>query len=121
MRDLVFEFFEYLRKLGGLHDAIVERLIWDPIKREMEFYFDDIHSNFEGLPEYPGKQPGMIRLRGIRDTRIDIETSERLRVFEFLAKAGESDVVLILFSPSGKIEMSFYGADYPPSKLTESR
>ena len=112
------EFFEYLRKLGGLHDAVMTDLRWKPAERTIELHFDDLFSNFEGLPEYPGRQPAVIVLHGVSDVRVDIETSDStLRVFEFLAREGSSDAVTLTFSPSGKLESRLQSADYPPWPL----
>jgi len=115
----VKEFFEYLQKLGGLHDAVMTDLRWKPAERTIELHFNDLFSNFDGLPEYPGRQPAVIVLHGVSDVRIDIETNHSaLRVFEFLAREGSSDAVTITFSPSGRIESRLQSADYPPFQLS---
>ena len=113
MKDL----FEYLQKMGGMHDAIVEQFTWKQSEQTIEFRFEDLYSNFDGLPEYPGKRSGAIILREVSDVRIDIETNGPLRVFEFLADESASDAVVVTFSPSGKFRIRFRSADYPPCEL----
>ena len=111
------DFYEFLKKMGGMHDSIVACLTWLPSEKRIEFLFEDMYSNFDGLPEYPGRQPGTIALHGVSDLSISLETDGPLRVFEFLPDRAESDVVLVTFSPSGKIRARFSSADYPPCRL----
>jgi hypothetical protein len=114
---IVKDFFEFLRNMGGMHDAFVESFCWKPAEQTMEFRFEDLYSNFADLPEYPGRTPGAIILRGTSNVRIDVATNEPLRVFEFLPQEGTSDAVQITFSPSGKISTRFLTADFPTSRL----
>jgi hypothetical protein len=111
------DFFAFLQKMGGLHDATVQTLRWNPSDQIIELRFDDIYSNFEGLPEYPGCQPAAIVLHGASSVRIDIECNEPLRVFEFLPHEDKQDEVLITFSPSGRVWVRFDRADYPKCEL----
>jgi len=111
------DFYDFLQKMGGMHDSIITCLTWLPNKKRIEFHFEDIYSNFEGLPEYPGRQSGMIALNGIGDLSIDLEAESSLRVFEFLPDNNESNVVLVTFWPSGKIRVQFCFADYPSFQL----
>jgi hypothetical protein len=85
--------------------------------KKIEFYFEDMYSNFNSFPEYPGRQAGKIALHGVSDLSIALETSDRLRVFEFLPDKDESDVVLLTFWPEGSIRVRFHSADYPPFQL----
>ncbi|MPN42509.1 hypothetical protein SDC9_190066 [bioreactor metagenome] len=111
------DFYDFLKRMGGMHDSTVACLTWLPSERRVEFHFDDLYSNFDGLPEYPGREPGMIALHGVSNLTIALENDGPLRVFEFLPQEDESDVVLVTFSPSGKIRARFCAADYPPCRL----
>lgn len=110
-------FRDFLQKMGGMHDSIVACLTWLPSERRIEFLFEDLYSNFVGLPEYPGRQSGMIALHGVSDLSLALETDGPLRVFEFLSDEDESDVVLVTFSPSGRLRVRFRSADYPRCRL----
>lgn len=111
------DFYDFLQKMGGMHDSIVACLIWLPSEKTIEFRFEDMYSNLEGLLEYPGRQSGAIALHGVSDLSIDLEADGPLRVFEFMPDEVESDVVLVTFSPSGRIRARFSSADYPPCRL----
>ncbi len=107
------EFFAFLRNMGGLHDAVVRELVWEPSARTLTLRFDDIHSNFQGLPEYPGRRPGEIVLYGTIDVHIAIDSREGLKVFEFLPVEGKQDEILVTFSPSGRMSVRFDKVDFP--------
>lgn len=111
------DFYDFLSMMGGMHDSTVACLSLLPSERRIEFHFDDMYSNFDGFPEYPGRQSGVIVLNGVSDLSIALETGGPLRVFGFSPQEGESDVVLVTFWPSGRIRARFSTADYPPCRL----
>lgn len=54
-----------LHELGELHDATIRRLVWAPSNNasgRCEIHLENINANSEGLPDYPGAQPGILRL-----------------------------------------------------------
>ena len=110
-------FADYLQRMGGLHDAVVRSVLWSPLERTIVFRFDDIYSNFEGLPEYPGHEANSIVLNGIGHISFSFEGDEPLRVSEFLAKSDGRNSARISFWPSGHIEMEFERAEYPECRL----
>jgi hypothetical protein len=107
------EFFTFLRNMGGLHDSVVRELVWAPSARTLTFRFEDIHSNFQGLPEYAGKRPGEVVLHGTTEVHIAIDSRERLTVFEFLPVQGKENEISVTFSPSGRVNVRFDRADFP--------
>jgi len=67
MRDLE----GFLNENGGLHDVQVQRIIWDSREGSCRLGFDDIYSNFLGLPEYKGPKKGYIQLHSVRSVELD--------------------------------------------------
>jgi hypothetical protein len=119
-REVVMKnFYDFLRRAGGMHDATVTCITWLPNERRIEFCFEDIYWNFEGLPEYPVAQSGTITLNGVSYLDIDLETDGPLRISDFSPDEKESDVVLITFwsGSGGKIRVKFSSADYPSFRL----
>ncbi len=105
-----------LGSLGGLHDAVVHRIVWTPEKNILEFEVDDFYSNFEGLPEYPGPLSGSLVLQGVEHVHFDVETGEsRLNVDEFVvAEAGSGGfTACVTFWPTGRITARFRSATHP--------
>jgi hypothetical protein len=113
----VMDLFTFLEQMGGLHDSRVQAIVWNPTDYSIEFRFVDIYSNFLGLPEYPGKQSGVVVLHGIREMHMSIDASEPLRVFEFLQHDDQPDEVLVTFSPGGHMRIRFERAEYTPAGL----
>jgi hypothetical protein len=106
----------FLERMGGLHDAVVLQLVWEPGARMLRLEIEDLCSNFEGLPEYPGAVPGSIELHEIERIEFDIETTEkRLNIYEFLVEAEGTDKyrASILFWPAGRITAWNCIAVYP--------
>lgn len=108
---------EYLLKLGGLHDAQLVAMNWHVDSQAVEFVVDDLYANFSGLPEYPGRQKGAIRLEGVSHVEFDIEAWEKLKVFELLPSEDHANEVVAKFSPSGCVRIRYASATYPPSLI----
>lgn len=108
---------EYLLKLGGLHDARVVAVNWQIDSQVVEFVVDDLYANFGGLPEYPGRHKGVIRLEGVTRIEFDVEASEKLKIFELLPAEDHANEVLAKFSPSGRVRVRYTSATYPPSLI----
>ena len=93
---------------------------WQAEANTLEFAFDDLYANFRGMAEYPGRRKGVILLRGLSQLSIDVESSERLRVFEFLPDERQPGVVLVKFSPGGHITAKYTAAEHPANELLRS-
>jgi hypothetical protein len=113
-------FFKFLNDLGGLHDAVLTSIVWQPLARSIEFTFDDLYANFRGLPEDPGTHQGRILLRGVSDVLVDVDLSNRLRVFEFLPDEDHPDAVVLALSPSGRIRARFETAEHPENLMRQT-
>ena len=107
-----------LEQMGLLHDSVVQKLVWEPSANTLRFEIEDLYSNFEGFPEYPGITPGSIELLGVVQVWFDIETSEkRLHIHEFIAGTENEDLyrIAISFWPAGKITVLCHSACFPDS------
>lgn len=71
---------QFIEKLGGLHDVEVNRLDFDVLAGTLELRVDDLHANFDSLPEDPGRYPCILAFSGITRLAIDVEISEGLRI-----------------------------------------
>lgn len=109
---------DFLNALGGLHDATVVSINWQAEAKVLELAFDDLYANFRGMPEYPGRRAGVIRLVGLSQLSIDVESRERLRIFEFLPDEHQSDVVVVKFAPGGHLSVRYSSAEHPANELT---
>jgi hypothetical protein len=47
---------QFIKSLGGLHDAEITKLLWQPESRSLEIKIDDLYANFEGCADYKGPQ-----------------------------------------------------------------
>ncbi len=106
--------------MGGLHDSVVKRIVWDANLKTLEFEIEDLCSNFEGFPEYPGSTPGTIVLEGIDRVAFQIDTQEkRLNIYEFLVSDDDlkQHCATVSFRPSGRIAVYYRVADFPEIKL----
>lgn len=107
---------DFLRTLGDLHDCKITELTWSIRSKSVEMYFDDLMVNFEGLPEYHGPVAGSVSLTGVQHVFFDLDWSEKtLRVMEFSCEKIDKEFqkASVLFSPSGKLQVVFSGANFP--------
>lgn len=111
------EFFEFLHRMGLMHDCRVLALNWKPAEQRLEFQIDDLYSNFLGLPDYPGPHAGTIALAGVSDLNIAIGHAEFLNIDEFEPSGGSPDHVSVKFWPSGRITARFASAIFPKCLL----
>jgi hypothetical protein len=111
------KFNNYLLSLGGLHDAKVASIAWQPITKTLEFVLEDFYSNFLGMPEYPGLRTGRILLQGVSELSMDISSDDKLKIFEFLPSTEDDGYITVLLSPSGKIVAKFADVTYPKNEL----
>ena len=113
------DFVEYLRSLGNLHDCTVTRLELDSQAKTLTFDVEDIHWNFEGLPEYRGPLPGRIVLKEVETLLFDIEwtAQEKLRlvISEFTAAPATAGLTVAVrfWVPDGRIAASCAQATFP--------
>lgn len=63
-------FYQFLYKLGNLHDCTVLSFEWRPLDQNMSFEIQDFLWNFEGTPEYKGPISGKIILQGVWEPTI---------------------------------------------------
>lgn|GEM_PF-892136 len=100
---------EHLDRKGGLHDCVIDSLVWQPAQRRVEMTVKDINANFLGLPEYAGVVPCVIEVSGIDDFALDISSADdSLKVYEAsVSVVAQKRVFKIAFSPSGSLEASF--------------
>jgi hypothetical protein len=108
---------DFLNSLGGLHDATVVSVEWQVESKVLEFRFDDLYANFRDMDEYPGRRKGLIRLLGVSEVLIDIESDEQPRVFEFLPDEQQPDMVVLRLSPAGRVTAKYLTAEHPPREL----
>ena len=110
--DASHSFADFLSSLGLLHDCTVTRLDWKPNAKTMKFEIEDLHFNFEGLPEYRGPISGRIVLEGARIVDGQIaDVTKLVRIYEF--EVIKSNTARITFSPAGRIVVTWERAIYP--------
>jgi hypothetical protein len=103
---------EVITVLGGLHDAVLSRFLWQSQDNRLELEIDDLHANFRGLPGYEG--PTRATLVFTRVTHLDIHMNfctEGLMIYDWKSdRVGpENCTSEILFSPGGRITIVFGG------------
>jgi hypothetical protein len=101
---LIKDLEEFIGEKGDLHDCRINGFLWSETNR-LEISIFDINANFDGLPEYPGPQPGLMVFDGIHSVEVDgITAKGGLKVYEVKCGAREDQIIFeFMFSPSGRI------------------
>lgn len=97
---------QFIKSLGGLHDATLTNLHWYLEDKRLEFGIEDIYSNFHGLPNYPGATKGKFIFSDVKKLIVEVKLSEvGLIVFDWTVTKDMSDNFCseIRFSPGGLV------------------
>jgi hypothetical protein len=95
-----------IESLGGLHDAIILSLAWSAEERRLRIVVDDINSNTNGRPEYPGPRGATLIFSEV--THLDVNanlTEGGLMVYDWTIARPEPDTYAssLSLSPGGKL------------------
>lgn len=66
----------FFQELGGLHDAQIDCITWNPYQRLFSLCVDDLHANFEGLPEYTGRVHASIEFTDVSNVQLVCDAFE---------------------------------------------
>jgi hypothetical protein len=100
---------EFLRKLGGLHDARITTISWSSKEARLVMVLDDLYSNFEGLPEYEGRAPVSLIFEGVLRLALTIDpVTSNVSVFACEAARQTQGPITVVFrcSPGGLLEVT---------------
>ncbi len=115
MEKIIEDPKSFFDKLGNLHDARITALDWNREGNVLRLSVDDLSSSFLGLPEYEGRKPARLVLRGIDSAKIAIEndlTEAGIWIFGFEVspRPGKPGLdVRITTSPGGNIDLACAG------------
>jgi hypothetical protein len=62
---------ELLRRLGALHDARIEEIVWRKADRSLRLTISDMFSSAHGLPEYHGPTPGVVTFVAVENLAVE--------------------------------------------------
>ena len=108
------ELDKFIEKTGGLHDASVQQMVWQPEIGLLRIEIEDVYSNFKGMPEYLGPNPGSLEFIGVESLSIELSTGRRqLTIYEFSIDSIETarDRFSFRFWPDGKLTGEFSSAN----------
>lgn len=98
-----------VESLGGLHDATLLKLLWRADEKCVEIEIDDLHANFNGLPEYQGPTKATFVFSQVTRLTVDANLTESgLMLYDWtFEKSGTPDYACeISFSPSGRVSIA---------------
>jgi hypothetical protein len=106
---------QFIKSLGGLHDSVLLLLLWNAAERRLEIEFDDLYSNFEGMPEYQGPIRAKFIFNEVTKfkTNIDFtETGFKIYDWDFVRNGTPDFAFEILFSPEGRLAVDCRHIEY---------
>jgi hypothetical protein len=81
--DEVEDPIEFAAELGHLQDVCIDSVSVEIDDQVLYLVVDDLHANFESLPDYPGKRPCALIFLNVANFRIDVDLSDGLRISKF--------------------------------------
>lgn len=97
-----------IASLGGLHDAMVTAIEWQPADRRLRIVVDDVHANQRDLPGDPGREGATVTFSGVTRLAVSADLAvEGLTIFEWTVGRPAPDVYAsqIAFAPGGRMEI----------------
>ena len=106
------EFAQFIRSLGGLHDAEIASLVWTPTKTEILITVVDINANFDGTEP----TPGVFTFSGVTDVEWMVDRPDRrLKIYDWeVAPITGGTRSEIRISPSGYLIIQCAGVVFTP-------
>jgi hypothetical protein len=95
-----------VESLGGLHDAMVLRFVWQRDEKRLEIDIDDLHANFAGLSGYQGPVATRVVLTDVARAALEVNLAEEglmIYSWDFKEAAPPGFVCEISFSPGGRV------------------
>lgn len=106
------DFARWVNSLGTLHDVWIDRMTWRCEQRVLEFHLDDIHSNFLGLPEYPGCEPGTLVFSGVSEVSLHVEPYDDMWIYELTCDGTDRNRMDIMLNGGRHISCRFDNAEF---------
>ena len=102
---------KFFAELGGLHDADITQMSWNPTARLFKIDIDDLNANFDGLPGYQGKKPATLAFAEIENLSVNcdaaLEDTQRIYKLEVEERASGRFAMSLRISPSGRVGFDF--------------
>lgn len=99
----VEDIIQLVESLGGLHDARILGLLWQPVSRSLEIEIKDIHINFEGLPEYRGPTKAKFIFSGVSKFDLNVDLADTIYLYDWTFTKDGTPNCELHFAPGGKI------------------
>ena len=95
-----------IKSLGSLHDTIITSIIWSAEKRRLIIEIDDLNTNTDGLPEYPGPIKGTFVFSEVTVLELTVDLAvDGLMVYDWTMsrKGPDTQSTSISLSPGGQM------------------
>jgi len=98
---------EFFKNLGGMHDARVELINFNPYGLLVALEISDINSNFYGLPEYKGERPCSLLFKEVQSLFIDTVPLEGICIGNITIENEAGFFVASIYLNVGPGELSY--------------
>ena len=108
MNRLILDPINFFNDLGDLHDAHINSMTWDAAAKSITIMVNDLNSNFQGLPEYKGKEQAYVLFIEVENLLFNCDAlggdTQRIYALEMQKKAdSEKYECMMRIFPSGRL------------------
>lgn len=109
----------YFDELGDLHDGKIITINLNEANNSVSLRLEDLHCNFQGLPEYQGLMPVEIIFEGITEVEklLDLRSPATIYTLEIFETGNDASLdVDIKISPEGRFNFQCSSVSVEPCK-----
>jgi hypothetical protein len=96
----------FLYSLGGLHDAVVDKLNIDLVKKSVSITIDDLHSGFSDMPKHTGPKRSTLIFYDIKMIVMNINIDDEMIISSADVTKNDVDFDLVIDLRYGGVEKS---------------
>lgn len=114
----------YFDDLGDLHDGKIITVNLDEGNNSASLKIEDLHCNFQGLPEYQGLMPVEIIFEGITEAEkfLDLRWPATIYTLEIFETGKDASLdVDIKISPEGRFNFQCSSVSVEPCKAAQDK
>jgi hypothetical protein len=105
----VEDIIQLIESLGGLRDATITGLLWQPVGQVLEIEIEDLCAGLAGHPDYPGPVAATFIFSGVTKFEMDVDLADTVVIEDWIFAGDGTPNSVLHVSPGRKIVIACGG------------